>query len=162
MDEIDLCASPLVGRQVVYSFPDPQSAEVFAYLNGPDIIPPQTKSLLSSGRVSIKTRSKKDFSLLYQDHVCSAILRLARDFLARLPLKTILLHGFAPDTDTATGNPTERCVISCILNREKMDGIDFNKIDPIDCLSNFPHAMKTLRGMLVEVAPLTLVDIANR
>ncbi|HVT88437.1 MAG TPA: 3'-5' exonuclease [Tepidisphaeraceae bacterium] len=155
MDEIDLCASPLIGRQVIYSFPDSTCAEVYAYLNSPDVIPEQTKKLLSSGRVSLKKSSKRDFILLYQDHLCSSILRLARDFLARLPIEKVLVHGFIPAIDTATGQPIDRCVVSCLIGRDRMSAIEFEKVDPSDCLCNFPNTMKISRGALSEVSPLT-------
>jgi DNA polymerase III epsilon subunit-like protein len=159
MNEIDLCASPLLGRQVIYSFPDAASAEVFAYLNGIDVIPEKTKTLLNSGRVSSKKRTKRDLKLLYQDHLCSAILRLGRDFFARLPVTKVLLHGFIPETDTSTGQPVENCVVSVLLTRDAMSGIQFNKIDTSDCVSSFPHAMKTSRGAMVEVTPITFEGV---
>jgi hypothetical protein len=154
MDEIDLCASPLLGRQVVYSFPDSSSAEVFAYLNASDAIPADTKKLLSSGRVSEKKRTKRDFALFHQDHVCSVVLRLGRDFLGRLPIKAVVVHGFVPGIDSATGQSTERCVVSCILHREAMERIEFNRVDPSDCVSSFPSAMRISRGVLAEVDPV--------
>lgn len=159
MGEIDLCASPLVGRQVIYSFPDARSVEVFAYLNSSDVIPDQAKKLLASGRVSVKQRSKKDFSQLYQEHLCSAAVRLCRDFMGRLPLGNVLLHVLISGTDSATGEPCERCVISVLVSREGLERVNFDAMDPARCIAAFPVAQKLWRGEFAEIAPLTFAGI---
>lgn len=156
LDSGDMFESPLLARNVLHSFPDGSTVEVFAYLNGPDIIPAQSKRLLGSGRVSIKKKSNKEFVALYQDHLCSAVLRIAREFFAALPLERSLIHAYAPVTDTTTGQSGERCVLSCALEREALATIRFEQIDPSDCISSFRHAMKLSKGSLMEVAPLAL------
>lgn len=156
MELNEIAASPMIARSVIYSFVNSTSVEVFAYLNGPEFIPDETKSLLKTGRVSIKRTKKKEFVSIYQDHLCSAVLRMARDFIALLPVKTIVIHGYIPDLDSANGQQKERCVLSCALSRTAMNQIDFNQIDPSDCVSSFPHSMKISKSELQEIEPVTI------
>jgi hypothetical protein len=156
MDGCDIGASPLLARHIVHSFIDSKTVEIFAYLNGEDVIPTQTKSLLASGRVSVKKAKKKESTLLYQDYLCSAALRVALDFMAILPVDRVLIHGFAPGTDSATGLDCERCLLSCLLEREKLKTVILDQIDPSDCVSSFTNVMKIAKGILQEVNPLQL------
>ncbi|MGD0463676.1 MAG: 3'-5' exonuclease [Tepidisphaeraceae bacterium] len=158
MDHCEIAASPLLARKAIYSFVGPDAVEVFAYLNGPEAIPEQTKTLLASGRVSVRKAQKKEFAALYQDHICSAALRIARDLMALLPIKNVLLHGYTSATDPATGGECERCVLSCILNRRGFQTIEFDRVDPSDCVESFPHAMKISKGRFQEVSPLSFIE----
>jgi hypothetical protein len=155
MDQVELAASPLLARGVIHSFVSPSRVEVFIDLNTSEVIPDSTKSLLASGRVSVKKAKKREFAGLYQDHLCSAALRIARDFMAMLPIRKVLIHGHCPAIDPATGHTDEQCIMSCLVNRAAFEAIEFATVDATECLTAFPHAMKFVKGLPREVKPLT-------
>ena len=154
LDNCDIGASPILARNIIHSFVSASRIEVFANLNPTEVIPEDTKTLLASGRVSVKKAKKKEFTSLYQDHLCSAALRIARDFMALLPIRKVLIHGLTPGIDPATGHPCERCVLSCLLTRDGFEKIEFEQVDPTDCLTSFQHVMRISKGLLQEVVPL--------
>jgi len=51
---------------------------VVLHIHGEEVLPKQAKSLLRTGRISEKPLPKGRYNELYQDHVCSALLRVAR------------------------------------------------------------------------------------
>lgn len=109
--------------------------------NGREIIPAEALSLTRTGKLSSRKLGATRAAELYQDHVCSAVLRIAREALAVLPFELVLVHARTAALDTATGHDTEQTVVSAAFTREEMDKIDFSRIDPSDALERFPHAM---------------------
>lgn len=79
-----------------------------------------------------KTMTYLDFQLLLQDFVCSTTIRAARDMLALLPVKQVVVHAVL-DGDT---------VLSAAFDRAQMDKIPFEEIDPSDTVEKFRHEMK--------------------
>ena len=55
------------------------------YVHGNDIVPGESKSLLKSGKLSVKKMPKGKFNEIYQDYVCSCVLRVARELFAIVP-----------------------------------------------------------------------------
>lgn len=67
-----------------------------------DIIPEQSKSLLQSGRLSLKNMPKGKFFELYQDYVCGVVLRVANEIFAVLPVECIVATASDDVLDTGT------------------------------------------------------------
>lgn len=55
--------------------------DIDLHVNGDDIIPKYVLSQTKTGKLSRKNMTKTMYYDLYQDHICSAILRVARRFL---------------------------------------------------------------------------------
>jgi len=60
-------------------------------VHGETVVPKQTISLLKSGRASVKEMAKGSYYGLYRDYVCSAVLRIARELFAILPVDAVLI-----------------------------------------------------------------------
>ncbi len=106
------------------------------------IVPKQTKSLLKSGKLSIKDIPVSKRNELYQDYICSAILRVGRELFALLPLSEIIINTKAEMLNTATGIKEFKTILSIKLMRDTMTHINFDLIDPSDSMQNFLHNMK--------------------
>jgi hypothetical protein len=73
------------------------------HVNSDEVIPPEDKQLLKSGRLSVKQMPKTRFYALYQDYVCSCVLRVARELFALLPTDMVLVHAMGTLLNTKTG-----------------------------------------------------------
>jgi hypothetical protein len=104
-------------------------------LHGRDVFPKEAPSLTSTGKVTVKAIPRTRFHELYQDHVCSYVLRIAREVIALLPIDTVLVTASVPATDTysASGIP----VLSIAMSRSKIEELDFERLDPSDAIEYF-------------------------
>ena len=148
------CEPSLIGRDLLFSFPDADSAEVTLFANSEKIIPAESKKLLASGRISVRTQSKKAFSALYQHHLCSCVFRISRDAFAVLPVRKIVIHISAELLDTKTGHFTEQCILSASILRAQTEELDFERIDPVDAMENFECRMRISKGTLCAIDPI--------
>jgi hypothetical protein len=130
-----------VGRQVRFRF-SPAQAEATVSLYGPERIPREIKSLLKSGNVSAKPASDGFVNQTYQTHVCSCVLRVARELFAVLPFQTVLVHGVADLLNPQTGHKEPHTILSALLPRNTFSTLDFEKADPVHCMRNFVHRME--------------------
>ena len=107
-----------------------------------EVVPANTLSLTSTGKLSEKAMSKTMYYDLTQDYVCSCAIRLAREIFSVLPVQAVLVHAVDGVLNTATGNESEETILSVGFSREGFDGINFDRIDPSDFLSTFPMRMQ--------------------
>ncbi|MBX3230661.1 MAG: DUF4236 domain-containing protein [Labilithrix sp.] len=120
----------------------PLVAEARLRVNGKDVIPAEILSLTKTGKRSTKKMPVQRFWELYQDHVCSAMFRIARELFALLPVEVALVHGRGWVLDTAIGNYVERALVSVAFTRTEFAALNLDLIDPSDALERFPHAME--------------------
>jgi hypothetical protein len=111
-------------------------------------VPSETAKLLKSGTLSIKETTKTHYHQVCQDHVCSIALRVARETLALLPVEYIYVNVKHYTVDTSLGNLEMKSILSLKVPRATLKKINFENIDPSDCLRNFIHNMnfKRLEG----------------
>jgi len=105
------------------------------------IIPKETKSLLQSGKMSIKDTAVSKRNELYQDHVCSAVLRIARDVFNLLPLELVYINAVDELLNSSTGLLEEQPILSAVLARSTLETFNFEQLDPSDSFQNFAHNM---------------------
>jgi hypothetical protein len=91
-----------IGESVQLTFND-RSVEAAITLHGIDHIPTETKSLLKTGKVSIKKMTPSVVNELYEKHCCSCVLRAARELFAALPFKYVYVHGLTELLNPRTG-----------------------------------------------------------
>jgi DNA polymerase III epsilon subunit-like protein len=152
-----------LGRDISGKFPDSELVEITVCAYGENIIPTETKKLLASGRVSVRAVSKKAFGALYQDHVCSCALRVARDVFAILPVPLVLVQASAEFVDCATGHMEEQCILSVAIPRRRLLDLNFDNLDPSDSIQSFTHRMRFSKNAMYPVEPLNWKAIlANR
>ena len=107
-----------------------------------NIFPNQIYSKTAAGKLSRKNMPHSKMNKLYQDHVCSAVLRVARDLLALLPLKGLVVNATSNRLNSATGNWEDQVLVSVMFDPGSLDDINFTAIDPSDAMENFLHRMR--------------------
>ncbi len=154
-----------LGSALEFGFPGPTLLECTVVVNGLDAIPVESKSLTAAGKVSTKPMPKARFHEIYQDHVCSCVLRLAREVFALLPVADVIVTARVRMVDSATGHEVERPVLSVAIPRQGLDALDFARLDPSDSMANFRcrgDAMVSRKsGDFVTIDPLHAADLAD-
>ena len=120
---------------------DPTLLEVEFGVKSEDVIPELEYVLDAKGNLKEKELSKSAYYELVQDYVCSAILRVARDSFALLPVEKVIVHATDTMLNTATGMDEEMTIVSVLLERERFDNMNFDKIDPSDAVEACIHNM---------------------
>ncbi len=152
-----------IGSSFQITSHNPRLLEVMLRTHGRQAIPAEQKFLTASGKVSVKAISKSRFVEIYQDYICSCVLRVARELFALLPIETLLISSSAETLDTTTGQAVERQFLSVAISRDVITSINFNMIDPSDSILSMPHRgdLRTSRktGDFDHITPLTVADL---
>lgn len=134
--------------------------ECWVDAKGPEVLPSDSKSLTASGKLSVKPMPRGQAHELFQDYICSCVLRVGREMFAILPCASVLVHATAPVFDPAVGYSERRTVISVRFELARFAGLNFERIDPSDAVDAFGARsdFKTSRksGAFVPVEPLTI------
>ena len=120
----------------------PWYVEADVMVGDEDVIPAEERKLLASGKVSVKDMPKAKYWALYQDHVCSAALRVGRELFALLPVNTVFVHVGQRGLDSATGHHAVVPLVSASFDRASFMTLSFDRLDPSDAVSRFTHRMK--------------------
>jgi hypothetical protein len=151
-----------MGASLTIAMPAPECIVVNLVSNDQEAVPSRSKTLLKTGRVSTKEMPKSRFYALYQDHVCSCLLRVGREMLALLPVEMVIAHAETKLLNTRTGHMENQCIVSLAMPRETMDTLNFNLLDPSDSLDNFVHRMKFLKTKgFRAVEPLEWAELSS-
>jgi hypothetical protein len=121
---------------------NPDHIEIDLHVNSTEVIPNYVLTLTSTGKLSRKSMPVSRFNELYQDHICSCVLRIARETIAHLPIKFVVINAISKLLNSKTGRVEEQAVVSVAVYPETFQYINFESIDPSDCMSNFIHNMK--------------------
>ena len=138
-----------LGSKFEIEFKSSKKAKIILHIYDKKVIPKQSKSLLKSGKISIKDMPIGKYNELYQDYVCSATLRVGREVFAILPVEEIIITAKGDILNNSTGRIEKQPLLSILLIKETMNKINFDLVDPSDCMSNFKHNMvlKKTQGM---------------
>ena len=135
-----------IGSSIDLKILDSTKGMVRLGVNSDEVIPNQTKSLLTSGKLSVKQMPKGEFNELYQDYVCSCVLRVAREIFALLPLEELIINALGNLLNTSTGYVEEQPILSVKIIRRTLNQLNFSMIDPSDSMRNFIHNMSFSRN----------------
>ena len=116
---------------------DPQIMQIEFQVKSGDIVPTQYPDMKANGELVMKDFTKSAYYELVQDYVSSTMLRVARDTFALLPVKTVLIHAVDKVLNPATGNDEEVTIASVKIKRDALATLNFERIDPSDCLESF-------------------------
>ncbi len=116
---------------------DPRFLEVEFQVKSDKIIPTQYPDMKASGELVMKDFSKSAYYELVQDYVSSTMLRVARDTFALLPVQQVIIHAVDKVLNPATGNDEEVTICSAKIKRDALATLNFERIDPSDCLESF-------------------------
>lgn len=148
-----------LGSGLSFKLPDKSTIEATLSVRDQDSVPSEIKALLQSGKVSVKKMPKGAFYELYQDYICSCVIRVARESFALLPVQVVLVHAMGNVLNTKTGYIEEQPILSVSIPRETLDGLNLETIDPSDSMRNFVHNMdfKKTSGFRVvqKIDPMT-------
>jgi len=137
------------GSEIDCTVTSKTQAKAVINVNDITVIPKQSKTLLKSGKVSIKDMPIGKFNEIYQDYVCSAVLRMARDLFSILPFEEIIITAIGGYINSSTGNEEEGPILSVLFNRKIFETLNFESLDPSDSMQNFKCNMefKKTKGM---------------
>jgi hypothetical protein len=107
-----------------------------------EVVPLEEVKLTASGTTTTKEMASSRYWTLYQDHVCSASIRIAREALAVLPVSRVVVNVGAVRLNTGTGHREQVVYLSVHFTREGLSKLNLLQIDPSDSMRNFPHRMK--------------------
>lgn len=130
-----------LGSSLRVSISDTSLITVNVQIHSEDIIPNEQKSLLKSGKLSVKKMPVGRFNEIYQDYVCSSVLRVAREIFAILPDEFVQINATDKLLNKATGHLEESNVLSVYIPRKTLEGLNMDAIDPSDSMRNFIHNM---------------------
>ncbi|MBR2523029.1 MAG: DUF4236 domain-containing protein [Clostridiales bacterium] len=125
------------GSNFLVGTDDPSILEVEFQVKSDEVVPTIGYSLTSTGKLSEKELGKAAYYDIVQDYVASTILRVARDAFALLPIQNVLIHACDTVINTATGHEEEMTLVSAKITRAQIEGINFEFVDPSDCLGTF-------------------------
>lgn len=125
-------------------------------VKSPAFIPSEVKTLLKSGKLSMKAMPITKFNELYQDYTCSCSLRIARELFSLLPIRMAIVNVFGNFLNKATGHKENMPILSVAVSRPTLESLNLDTIDPSDSMSNFVHRMnfKKSEGFV----PVALLD----
>lgn len=121
---------------------DPSLLEIEFQVKSDDIIPTQYPDMKASGEIIMKDFTKSAYYELVQDYVSSTMLRVARDTFALLPVRQVIIHAVDKVLNPATGNDEEVTIASVKIKRDALATLNFERIDPSDCLESFESNVK--------------------
>ncbi len=130
-----------LGSEIEFTFKESQPLLVKVNVHSSDLVPKQKKSVLKSGKLSLKNMPKGEFFEIYQDYVCGVVLRIANEIFALLPLKGLVINAVDDLLNTSTGHIEEQIILSVAIPRTTLESLNLEFIDPSDSLENFVHNM---------------------
>lgn len=136
-----------VGSAVEYEVVDKDLIVCTLHVRDGKVIPTEVKSVLKSGKLSVKPMPTTKFNELYQDYVCSCVLRVARELFALLPIKMTIVNAVGRLLNTKTGHMEDMSIVSVAIPKETLENLNFDTIDPSDSMENFVHRMNFKKSM---------------
>ncbi|MFL5754405.1 MAG: hypothetical protein ACJ76F_13420 [Bacteroidia bacterium] len=133
-----------LGSEISLSFQS-NTISVDIKIKGPEIIPNYSLKQTSTGKLSKKELPQAKFNELYQDYVCSAVLRISRELLAYFEVDFIVVNALSELLNTQTGLIEDQVILSVAVPPETLDKLYLNNIDPSDSMKNFSHNMKFIK-----------------
>lgn len=117
--------------------------DVLLVVNGEQVIPDKIKRTIKRRPyISQKKMTKTMFYGIYQDHVCSAVIRIARELFALIPVDRVLVKVIDPNNK---GKDSGKYILSACIRREDLAEIDFLAIDPSSFILSVNHSMKFVK-----------------
>lgn len=139
-----------LGSKIVFSCDDTM-VDIDLHINGKDVIPNYELNQTSTGKLSRKDMPKTRFFELYQDYVCSCILRIARETFAHLPIDKARINAVSDMLNPSTGHMEDSIILSVIVSNNTLNKLNLDSIDPSDSMSNFVHNMRFKKATGFEI-----------
>jgi hypothetical protein len=148
-----------VGIDLEVTETHPDRVAVVIHCRSDKAIPSVTRTLTATGKLSEKPIPRARHQEVYQDHICSAILRVAREFFSVLPITHILITCRVPVGDGDSDAEQMVPVYSLLMDRSQVEILHYQSLDPSDAVESFQHRgdFKASRqaGAFQSIAPFT-------
>jgi hypothetical protein len=120
-----------------------QNAATFGcVIEDQEIVPAEEVKLTAGGKLSTKEMAAGKYWALYQDHVASCAIRIAREAYAITPIERVIVNVRVSRLDPSTGHMVCPTILAVHFTREALMRLNFAAIDPSESLKNFSHRMK--------------------
>ncbi|GAB6990794.1 hypothetical protein [Paenibacillus pini] len=131
----------ILGSALEYNVINASVLEVEMDVNSNQVIPKEAKTQHETGIVTSKPLSKKEFFSLKRDYVYGAVLRIAREMFALLPLEVVLIHATDTKMNKLTGQEEYVTLLSAKFDRESLSKVDieFQSTELIELFKHTPH-----------------------
>lgn len=106
------------------------------------VVPEERLSLTSTGKLSKRSMPTSRRNEIYQDYVCSTLLRVSREIAAIYTAEKFIVHAVDNLVNPATGHLEEQALLSVVISVQTLDSINFDAIDASSCMKNFKHNMR--------------------
>jgi hypothetical protein len=130
-----------LGSKMSIEIEDPRLADVRISVHGESTIPSEVKSVLKSGKLSVKKMPKTRYYEIYQDHVCGCVLRIANELFALLPFEAVIITAESELVNTKSGHLEMFPILSVAIPRNTLERLNIQLLDPSDAMGNFVHKM---------------------
>ncbi|OSP51202.1 hypothetical protein B7G55_14345 [Aeromonas hydrophila] len=128
-----------LGSGVNFTIQDNGLLIVTINVHSANIIPKEQKTLLKSGKLSIKSMPVGRFNEIYQDYVCSVVLRVANEIFSILPDDKLIINAEDYLLNKSTGHLEPQSLLSVYITRDGVSRLNMEYIDPSDAMNNFIH-----------------------
>jgi hypothetical protein len=140
-----------IGSTIDVEYLSSIKVKVYVSVHDEKVIPKQSKALLKSGKLSLKEIPLSKYNELYQDYICSASIRIARELFALLPLEEVIVISKGKVLSTITGKLEEKPILAVKFVADTIKDINFEAVDPSDCMKNFVHNMGFKKNIGMQV-----------
>lgn len=130
-----------LGSSVSFTIGTQGLIEATINIHGKNIVPSDIKSLLKNGKLSVKKMPQGQFNEIYQDYVCSCILRVGNELFSVLPDRMVIVTAVDELLNTKTGHLEKSPIVSACISRKTLESLNMDRIDPSDSMKNFVHNM---------------------
>lgn len=113
--------------------------------NSETVIPTETKTLTTAGNVSVRKMGVNRHNELLYSFVTGGAITIAKECFAVLPVNEIYVHCVDTLINPSTGREEENVYLSALFDREQVETIVYEKIDPGETLKLFKHEMRFLK-----------------
>lgn len=121
-----------------------------------EVVPSEEIKVTAGGKVSKKEMAIGKYWTIYQDHICSAAIRVAREVFAALPIERAIVNVRSVRVDSRTGHLEPQTILGVHFVRQTLGKLRLDSIDPSDAMKNFPHRMKFKKAAGFEtIEPVT-------
>jgi hypothetical protein len=121
-------------------------ADITLCLSADDVVPESVLTLTKRRQVSEKSMGIKKRWETYEDVICGAAIRAAREIFHILPFKSVGVHCTTLGLNSETGHNEQVTVLSVLYPRNDFLALGFERLDPSDSLRRFRHHKDFKRG----------------
>lgn len=143
--------------QITLAAMEPEAIAFTCSIMDDQMVPREEVKLTAAGKLSTKEIPAGRYWALYQDHVCSAAIRVARETFAVLPVSRVVVNIGPVKLNSSTGHREPVSYLAVHFTRDALSRINLADIDPSDSMRNFQHRMKFKKTTGFEpVEPISL------